>query len=179
MNFVYDKIFHRYRLAYFFLRNKLLLAKSYRSIFINLLVSPGFDILPFRAVELYSLFDKFDVIPKESKFLLYQATINYDINNIEGKIFFTKDFELSLRQVIMTKLDQLWVKYSQAMELTRETIGWQAYAQKDPIQQYEYYCGLGFKEFLKSLKTIILATLSKGETEIFDNISIEEVIELD
>ena len=101
------------------------------------------------------------------------------LSNIEGKIFFTKDFELSLRQVVMTKLDQLWVKYSQAMELTRETIGWQAYAQKDPIQQYEYYCGLGFKEFLKSVKTIILATLSKGETEIFNNISIEEIIELD
>jgi len=179
MNFIYDKIFHRYRLAYFFLRNELLLAKSYRSIFINLLVSPSFEIFPFRAVELYSLFDQFDLLTNQTKFLLYQAAISYDINNIEGKVFFTKDFELSLRQVIMTKIDQLWVKYSQAMELTRETIGWQAYAQKDPIQQYEYYCGLGFKEFLKSIKTIILATLSKGETEIFDNISVEEAIKLD
>lgn len=179
MNFVYDKIFHRYRLAYFFLRNKLLLAKSYRSVFTNLIVSPSFEILPFRSVEFFSLTSLPNVLINEPNYLLYQATISYDINNIEGKTFFTNDFELNLRQVIMTKLDQLWVKYSQAMELTRETIGWQAYAQKDPIQQYEFYCGLGFKEFLKSIKTVILATLSKGETEIFDNINIEEIIELD
>lgn len=182
MNFVYDRIFHRYRLAYFFLRNKLLLAKNYRSVFTNLLVAANFDIFPLRSAEFFSPLEKTNsnrTNYQNSLNLLYQATISYDINQLEGQIFFTDEFELSARQIIMTKLDQLWVKYSQAMELTRETIGWQAYAQKDPVQQYEYYCGLGFKEFLTTIRTVILATLGKGETEIFNNISTEEVSELD
>nr|YP_009550909.1 preprotein-translocase subunit a [Eustigmatophyceae sp. Ndem 8/9T-3m6.8]QAA11843.1 preprotein-translocase subunit a [Eustigmatophyceae sp. Ndem 8/9T-3m6.8] len=179
MNFVYDKIFHRYRLAYFFLRNRLLLAKNYRTVFVNLLVSPSFEVFPIRSVEFFSSFDLNNSKQENAITLLYQATISYDINSLEGQLFFANEFELGVKQIIMTKLDQLWVKYSQAMELTRETIGWQAYAQKDPVQQYEYYCGLGFKEFLNSIKTVILATLGKGETEIFDNISSEEVIELD
>ena len=106
---------------------------------------------------------------------MYQATISYDINSLESNIFFENSYELGIRQIIMTKLDQLWVQYSQAMELTRETIGWQAYAQKDPVQQYEYYCGLGFREMLNNIKNLILETLSKGETEIFDSMSNEEI----
>ena len=94
-------------------------------------------------------------------------------------IFFYSEYELGIRQLIMTKLDQLWVQYSQAMELTRETIGWQAYAQKDPVQQYEYYCGLGFREMLSAVRNLILATLGKGETEIFETMSNEEIFAFD
>jgi len=172
MNFVYDKIFHRYRLAYFFLRNQLLLTKNYRSVFLNLLINPSFIFYPYPAGELF--FSKRSQSSSNSINLLYQAVISYDINRLEGDVFFKDDFELGIRQLIMAKLDQLWVQYSQAMELTRETIGWQAYAQKDPVQQYEYYCGLGFKEMLNNIRNLILVTLGKGETEIFESMSNEE-----
>lgn len=175
MNFVYDKIFHRYRLAYFFLRDRLLLTKNYRTVFFNLLVNPNFEVYPYPSAELFTAIKNYIDLRQNSLNLLYQATISYDINSLEGNIFFENDFELGIRQLIMTKLDQLWVQYSQAMELTRETIGWQAYAQKDPVQQYEYYCGLGFREMLNSIKNLILATLGKGETEIFESMSNEEI----
>jgi len=175
MNFIYDKIFHKYRLSYFFLRNKLLLTRNYRTVFFNLLVNPSFEIYPFLSTELFSTIKSDSNNPTNSINLLYQATISYDINSLESNIFFENSYELGIRQIIMTKLDQLWVQYSQAMELTRETIGWQAYAQKDPVQQYEYYCGLGFREMLNNIKNLILETLSKGETEIFDSMSNEEI----
>lgn len=175
MNFVYDKIFHRYRLAYFFLRDRLLLTKNYRIVFLNLLVNPSFEILPYSSAELFVTTKNYTNSYQNSLNLLYQATISYDINSLEGSIFFENEFELGIRQLVMTKLDQLWVQYSQAMELTRETIGWQAYAQKDPVQQYEYYCGIGFKDMLNNIKNLILATLAKGETEIFESMSSEEI----
>lgn len=175
MNFVYDKIFHRYRLAYFFLRDRLLLTKNYRIVFLNLLVNPSFEISPYSSAELFVTTKNYTNLYQSSLNLLYQATISYDINSLEGSIFFENEFELGIRQLIMSKLDQLWVQYSQAMELTRETIGWQAYAQKDPVQQYEYYCGIGFKDMLNNIKNLILATLAKGETEIFESMSNEEI----
>nr|YP_009550617.1 preprotein-translocase subunit a [Eustigmatophyceae sp. Chic 10/23 P-6w]QAA11552.1 preprotein-translocase subunit a [Eustigmatophyceae sp. Chic 10/23 P-6w] len=175
MNFVYDKIFHRYRLAYFFLRDQLLLTKNYRSVFLNLLVNPNFDLYQYPSGELFYSLKNYPVSYNNSLNLFYQAIISYDINKLEGDIFFKNDFELGIRQLIMAKLDQLWVQYSQAMELTRETIGWQAYAQKDPVQQYEYYCGLGFKEMLNSIRNTILVTLGKGETEIFESLTSEEI----
>lgn len=179
MNFVYDKIFHRYRLAYFFLRDCLLLTKNYRLVFLNLLVNPSFEVYSFFSIELFSCTKNYLDSYKNSLNNLYQATISYDINIIESNIFFYNQYELGIRQLITTKLDQLWVQYSQAMELTRETIGWQAYAQKDPVQQYEYYCGLGFKEMLNSIRNLILATLGKGETEIFESMNYEEIFALD
>jgi len=174
MNFVYDKIFHRYRLAYFFLRDRLLMTKNYRIVFFNLLVNSSFEIYPFPSGEFFSSIKNYSDSYKNSLNLLYQATISYDINRLEGNIFFENEFELGIRQLIMAKLDQVWIQYSQAMDLTRETIGWQAYAQKDPVQQYEYYCGLGFKEMLNNIKNLILVVLGKGETEIFETTNSEE-----
>ena len=56
-------------------------------------------------------------------------------------------------------MDQKWTEYGERISLSRDTIGLQAYAQRDPIIEYNRLCTQEFSELIKDVQSLIITSL--------------------
>lgn len=56
-------------------------------------------------------------------------------------------------------MDQKWMEYGERISLSRDTIGLQAYAQRDPIIEYSRLCTQEFSQLIKEVQSLIITSL--------------------
>ena len=71
----------------------------------------------------------------------------------------SKEYLNISRKLILEVMDQKWMEYGERISLSRDTIGLQAYAQKDPIIEYSRLCTQEFSELIKEIQSLILTSL--------------------
>ena len=57
-------------------------------------------------------------------------------------------------------MDQKWMEYGERIALSRDTIGLQAYAQRDPLIEYNRFCTQEFSELLLEIQSLIIQSLN-------------------
>jgi preprotein translocase subunit SecA len=63
------------------------------------------------------------------------------------------------KKLILEVMDQKWTEYGETISLSRDTIGLQAYAQRDPIIEYSRLCSQEFSELIKETQSLIINSL--------------------
>ena len=63
------------------------------------------------------------------------------------------------KKLILEVMDQKWTEYGERISLSRDTIGLQAYAQRDPIIEYSRLCSQEFSELIKDTQSLIITSL--------------------
>jgi len=63
------------------------------------------------------------------------------------------------KKLILEIMDQKWTEYGERISLSRDTIGLQAYAQRDPIIEYSRLCTQEFSELIKEVQSLIITSL--------------------
>lgn len=70
----------------------------------------------------------------------------------------TNFLEIS-KKLILEVMDQKWMEFGERISLSRDTIGLQAYAQKDPLIQYGRLCTKEFSELISETQSLIINSL--------------------
>ncbi|MCU0351971.1 MAG: hypothetical protein MUF43_14275, partial [Flavobacterium sp.] len=63
------------------------------------------------------------------------------------------------KKLILEAMDQKWMEFTERISLSRDTIGLQAYAQKDPLIQYGRLCTKEFSELIAETQSLIINSL--------------------
>ena len=63
------------------------------------------------------------------------------------------------KKLILEVMDQKWMEFGERISLSRDTIGLQAYAQKDPLIQYGRLCTKEFSELIAETQSLIINSL--------------------
>lgn len=85
-------------------------------------------------------------ILSSSLFILHNQIIN-------------RQFLSLCRKIILELVDQKWMEFGERISLSRDTIGLQAYAQKDPLIEYNRFCSQEFAELLKDTQSLLIQSL--------------------
>jgi preprotein translocase subunit SecA len=56
-------------------------------------------------------------------------------------------------------MDQNWMEFGERISLSRDTIGLQAYAQRDPLIQYGRLCTKEFSDLISETQSLIINSL--------------------
>jgi preprotein translocase subunit SecA len=73
--------------------------------------------------------------------------------------FINKEFLSISKKLILEAMDQKWMEYGERIALSRDTIGLQAYAQRDPLIEYNRFCTQEFSELLFQTQSLIIQSL--------------------
>lgn len=86
---------------------------------------------------------------------LLSASFIISYNQIRNKLFLSVS-----KKIILEIMDQKWMEYGERIALSRDTIGLQAYAQRDPLIEYNRFCTQEFSELLLEIQSLIIQSLN-------------------
>jgi preprotein translocase subunit SecA len=95
-------------------------------------------------------------IKELKEFLFEQFFIIYDLKSIEIENKFPGLFNQIQKESILKIIDFYWNDFLEKTSLLGEVIGWQNYAQKDPLLEYKRECSLLFDKFLSNVRKSIV-----------------------
>jgi preprotein translocase subunit SecA len=89
-------------------------------------------------------------------FLYEQFLLIYDLKMIEIENKNYGLFNKIQKDLILEKIDFYWNDFLEKVNLLGEVIGWQNYAQKDPLIEYKKECSLLFDKFLSNVRRSVI-----------------------
>ncbi len=155
----FEEIYEYHQKLYFIFRESIL---EYHEP-LNLLL----NICSFRLINFKKSGESFDIYKSSSKLerqldsyqYLYIATLLSASTIISYNQIITKEFFHVSKKLILESMDQKWMEYGERIALSRDTIGLQAYAQRDPLIEYNRFCTQEFSDLLQQIQLLILESL--------------------
>ena len=89
-------------------------------------------------------------------FLYEQFLLIYDLKMIEIENRNKGLFNKIQKDLILEKIDFYWNDFLEKVNLLGEVIGWQNYAQKDPLIEYKKECSILFDKFLSNVRRSVI-----------------------
>jgi preprotein translocase subunit SecA len=177
--FKYDEVLNFYRNFVFMERNKILRSNNLRTeilLFNKALINNNLSdrawykdtirqkilkAYKYRCQELFMVPFKLDSYYAEKNFnlrtfLYEQFLLIYDLKMIEIENKNYGLFNKIQKDLILEKIDFYWNDFLEKVNLLGEVIGWQNYAQKDPLIEYKKECSLLFDKFLSNVRRSVI-----------------------
>lgn len=98
-------------------------------------------------------------------FLLEQFILLYDLKCLEIEKLFPSLSKKIQKKLLLGIIDKHWNEFLEKTSALNDVIGWQNYAQKDPLIEYKRECYLLFENFLSNVRQSI--TYDIMEIEVF------------
>ena len=110
-------------------------------------------------IELYTSTNSNDNFNLATNQYIYIASLLSATATISYNQIISKEYLNISRKLILEVMDQKWTEYGERVSLSRDTIGLQAYAQRDPIIEYSRLCTQEFSELIKEVQSLIITSL--------------------
>lgn len=104
---------------------------------------------------------KTTIVNSKESILYLSALIAYQHSENYASLLPSYYFEAS-RSIILEGMDQKWTEFAERISLTRETIGLQAYAQRDPLIQYARFCAQDFTELIDESQALVIQSIENS-----------------
>lgn len=174
----YDKVLDKQRSIFYAFRKRILISSNIQTIilefgeaiidelFLNLKINSSLIEFPNY---FYYLFYKFNFLIKqdislvevnEYKTKLYEQFWSlYSILEIKFWFYDIKIFRLYEKLLVLKYIDLYWSKHLDNMNFLKDTVTWEAYAQKDPFIKYEEQASILFTNTFKECRNMIIHNL--------------------
>nr|YP_009551100.1 preprotein-translocase subunit a [Pseudellipsoidion edaphicum]QAA12031.1 preprotein-translocase subunit a [Pseudellipsoidion edaphicum] len=157
----FDDIYEYYQKLYFIFRECLLEYKNPLNILTNL---ASFSLLyPYDSkpnLSFYSLgIKKYSLNKKKVSSFIYLAALLSSSSIITYNQYVTVHFLEICKKLILEMMDEKWMEFGERIALSRDTIGLQAYAQRDPLIQYGRLCSKEFYDLITEIQSLIVNSL--------------------
>lgn len=155
----FEDIYEYHQRLYFVFRDIILEYKDPLNLLINLALFRLTNLSTnSEKLELYSSTSKSSFFVNWSQYIylisLLSATYSISYNQL-----LINEFLSLLKKLILEVMDEKWMEFSERISLSRDTIGLQAYAQRDPLLEYNRFCSNEFSELLKQTQSLLLESL--------------------
>nr|YP_009550781.1 preprotein-translocase subunit a [Eustigmatophyceae sp. Mont 10/10-1w]QAA11715.1 preprotein-translocase subunit a [Eustigmatophyceae sp. Mont 10/10-1w] len=160
----FEEVLEYQQYRYFFFRNCLLDYEDTPNLFLNL-CSLTTNLTPINnnlySDNLFAYANSLDNLILKNfslnsqSFLYFSYIIALNLRFIYGTSFI-KAFWRIVQKSILLEMDEKWVEFSERISLSKDTIGLQVYAQKDPLQEYKRKCEQEFRNFILELQKLIV-----------------------
>lgn len=176
----YDRVLDKQRSIFYKFRKKVLISSTIRDLILEFGEAVIDDLIQFLKNK-----DNKIVIPKRINYLLHTLNLSietgedektYDIEKLKSLLyeqfwsvyclkelnFWFYDLELFRRYeklVVLKYLDLYWSKHLENINFLKDSVTWEAYAQKDPFIQYEERANILFNKTFKQCRDDIIYDL--------------------
>lgn len=155
----FEEIYEYHQKLYFIFRESILEYQEPLNLLLNL--------CSFRLVNLKTSKDTLEVFnsPYKTEFnidtnkYLYTATLLSASIIVSYNQLIPKEFFQITKKLILESMDQKWMEYGERIALSRDTIGLQAYAQRDPLIEYNRFCTQEFSDLIQQTQLLVLESL--------------------
>nr|YP_009550353.1 preprotein-translocase subunit a [Characiopsis acuta]QAA11286.1 preprotein-translocase subunit a [Characiopsis acuta] len=155
----FEEIYEYHQRLYFIFRESILEYHEPLNLLLNL--------CSFRSMNLPKSSNEIDIYLPASrisfnidtnKYLYLSALLSASLIISYDQII-NKEFLSISKKIILEAMDQKWMEYGERIALSRDTIGLQAYAQRDPLIEYNRFCSQEFSELLIQTQSLIIQSL--------------------
>nr|YP_010478535.1 preprotein-translocase subunit a [Chlorobotrys sp.]UVI60840.1 preprotein-translocase subunit a [Chlorobotrys sp.] len=157
----FEEIYEYHQKLYFIFRESILEYKEPLNLLLNLcsfrLIN---SIRPNEEVDIYrsptnKLYNS-DIYINQYIYILALLSASFIISYNQ---IINREFLSISKKIILEVMDQKWMEYGERIALSRDTIGLQAYAQRDPLIEYNRFCTQEFSELLLQIQSLIIQSL--------------------
>lgn len=156
----FEEIYEYHQKLYFVFRECILEYYDPLNLLVNL---SSFNLLyPLNSkpgLSLYSLGLQKESIKGEMYSFIYLSALLSASLVITYNQYIPGNFLEISKKLILEVMDQKWMEFGERISLSRDTIGLQAYAQKDPLIQYGRLCTKEFSELIAETQSLIINSL--------------------
>ena len=156
----FEEIYEYHQRLYFIFRECILEYKDPFNLLINLFSFRTLNsLMSSEDIELYNstkIAVNFNLSNNQYIYIasLLSATATLSYNQL-----ISREYLNISKKLILEIMDQKWTEYGERISLSRDTIGLQAYAQRDPIIEYSRLCTQEFAELIKDVQSLIITSL--------------------
>nr|YP_010478955.1 preprotein-translocase subunit a [Lietzensia polymorpha]UVI61260.1 preprotein-translocase subunit a [Lietzensia polymorpha] len=155
----FEEIYEYHQRLYFIFRECILEYQEPLNLLLNLF---SFRLIhcikPSEEVDIYSSPSKNTFLIDINQYVYISALLSASFSISYNQVI-TKDFLIISKKLILEAMDQKWMEYGERIALSRDTIGLQAYAQRDPLIEYNRFCTQEFSELLLQTQSLIIQSL--------------------
>lgn len=156
----FEEIYEYHQKLYFVFRECILEYQDPLNLLINLSsfnLMYSIDSKP--NLSLYSIGFKKNILNKNISSFIYLTALLSSSIIITYNQYVTVNFLEISKKLILEIMDQKWMEFGERISLSRDTIGLQAYAQRDPLIQYGRLCTKEFSDLIAETQTLIINSL--------------------
>jgi preprotein translocase subunit SecA len=155
----FEEIYEYHQRLYFLFREAILEYSNPLNLLLNLASfklskASFFD----EEIEFYRSTRKYPSLIGQTQSIYFYALLGSSFYLLYNQILTKQILDLS-KNLILEVLDQKWMEFGERISLSRDTIGLQAYAQRDPILEYNRLCSQEFSELLRQTQSLLLSSL--------------------
>ena len=158
----FEEIYEYHQRLYFIFRECILEYQNPLNLLLNLFSFTTINsISKIQDIELYgsTVKDKPLNIALNTNEYIYVASLLSTSTILSYNQIISNQYLIISKKLILEVMDQKWMEYGERISLSRDTIGLQAYAQRDPIIEYSRLCTQEFSELIKETQSLIINSL--------------------
>nr|AOW70740.1 preprotein-translocase subunit a [Monodopsis sp. MarTras21] len=158
----FEEIYEYHQRLYFIFRECILEYQNPLNLLLNLFSFTTINSLnEFQDIELYGSTIKnnnLTVTLNSTQYIYVAGLLSASAIISYNQIISNQYLNIS-KKLILEVMDQKWTEYGETISLSRDTIGLQAYAQRDPIIEYSRLCSQEFSGLIKETQSLIINSL--------------------
>lgn len=156
----FEEIYEYHQRLYFIFRECILEYKDPFNLLINLFSFRTLNsLMSSEDIELYNSTKTAINFNLSNNQYIYVASLLSATATLSYNQLISKEYLNISKKLILEIMDQKWTEYGERISLSRDTIGLQAYAQRDPIIEYSRLCTQEFAELIKEVQSLIITSL--------------------